>query len=112
MCIRDSARTARAWLLDSAGRESAVAQHFVAISTNLELTWQFGIPSANVFEFWDWVGGRFSLWSAIGLSLALAVGWAPFEQLLAGAQAMDEHFLAAPAAENLPLTVALSLIHT
>lgn len=102
-----NARTARAWLLASAGRESAVAQHFVAISTNLELTWQFGIPSANVFEFWDWVGGRFSLWSAIGLSLALAIGWRQFKQLLAGARAMDKHFIDAPADENLPLTLAL-----
>lgn len=102
-----NARTARAWLLDSAGRESAVAQHFVAISTNLELTWQFGIPSANVFEFWDWVGGRFSLWSAIGLSLALSIGWRQFKQLLAGARAMDKHFIDAPAEENLPLTLAL-----
>jgi glucose-6-phosphate isomerase len=68
-----------------------------AISTNLELTRQFGIAAENVFEFWDWVGGRFSLWSAIGLSLALAIGWRPFEQLLAGAHAMDQHFIDAPA---------------
>ena len=102
-----NARTARAWLLASAGRESAVAQHFVAISTNLQLTQQFGIPAANVFEFWDWVGGRFSLWSAIGLSLALAIGWRQFKQLLAGARAMDKHFIDAPASENLPLTLAL-----
>ena len=88
-----NARTARTWLLASAGRESAVAQHFVAISTNLELTEQFGIPAGNVFEFWDWVGGRFSLWSAIGLALALAIGWRQFKQLLAGARAMDTHFI-------------------
>ena len=102
-----NARTARAWLLAAAGRESAVGQHFVAISTNLELTRQFGISHDNVFEFWDWVGGRFSLWSAIGLSLALAIGWRQFKQLLAGARAMDRHFVEAPAAANLPLTLAL-----
>jgi glucose-6-phosphate isomerase len=102
-----NAHTARAWLLAAAGRESAVAEHFVAISTNLELTHQFGIAPANVFEFWDWVGGRFSLWSAIGLALALAIGWQQFARLLAGAQAMDQHFIDAPGAENLPLTLAL-----
>ncbi len=102
-----NARTARNWLLASASSEKAIARHFVAISTNQELTRQFGIPPDNVFEFWDWVGGRFSLWSAIGLSLALAIGWHQFEQLLAGAQAMDEHFEQAPARENLPLTLAL-----
>jgi len=102
-----NARTARDWLLATAGNESAVAQHFVAISTNLELTRQFGIPADKVFEFWDWVGGRFSLWSAIGLSLALAVGWRQFEQILAGARAMDRHFVDAPPAANLPLTLAL-----
>ena len=102
-----NARTARAWLLAAAGRESAVGQHFVAISTNLELTRQFGISPDNVFEFWDWVGGRFSLWSAIGLSLALAIGWRQFKQLLAGARAMDRHFVEAPATANLPLTLAL-----
>ncbi|MDP3137984.1 MAG: glucose-6-phosphate isomerase, partial [Burkholderiaceae bacterium] len=102
-----NARTARAWLLASAGRESAIAQHFVALSSNLELTQQFGIPAENVFELWDWVGGRFSLWSAIGLSLALAIGWRQFKRLLTGARAMDKHFIDAPPAENLPLTLAL-----
>ncbi len=102
-----NAHTARNWLLASAGDEAAVARHFVAISSNLALTAQFGIPAGNVFEFWDWVGGRFSLWSAIGLSLALAVGWHQFERLLAGAQAMDQHFVNAPARDNLPLTLAL-----
>ena len=102
-----NARTARDWLLATVVQESAIARHFVAISTNLELTRQFGISPENVFEFWDWVGGRFSLWSAIGLSLALAIGWKNFEQLLAGARAMDQHFIEAPAAENLPLTLAL-----
>ena len=102
-----NARTAREWILAAAGREGAIALHFVAISTNLELTRAFGIPAENVFEFWDWVGGRFSLWSAIGLSLALAIGWRQFKQLLAGAHAMDRHFINAPASENLPLTLAL-----
>ncbi|PKO93253.1 MAG: glucose-6-phosphate isomerase [Betaproteobacteria bacterium HGW-Betaproteobacteria-10] len=102
-----NARTARNWLLASAGRESAIGQHFVALSSNLELTEQFGIPADNVFEFWDWVGGRFSLWSAIGLSLALSIGWRQFKRLLTGARAMDKHFIEAPPAENLPLTLAL-----
>ena len=102
-----NAHTARNWLLASAADTDAIARHFVALSTNLDATWEFGIAAENVFEFWDWVGGRFSLCSAIGLSIALAVGWKHFEQLLAGARAMDEHFLAAPAAKNLPLTLAL-----
>ena len=102
-----NAHSARNWLLAAAASENAVAQHFVAISTNLELTRKFGIASDRVFEFWDWVGGRFSIWSAIGLALALAIGWRHFEQLLAGAKAMDEHFFAAPAEKNLPLTLAL-----
>jgi glucose-6-phosphate isomerase len=102
-----NAGSARAWLVGAAGSEAAVARHFVALSTALEATRQFGIPPANVFEFWDWVGGRFSLWSAIGLPIALAVGWGNFAQLLAGARAMDEHFTTAPAADNLPLTLAL-----
>ena len=103
-----NANTARAWLLAAAHDDpQAVARHFVALSTNLERTQAFGIAADNVFEFWDWVGGRFSLWSAIGLSLALAIGWKNFEQLLAGAHAMDRHFLEAPADRNLPLTLAL-----
>ncbi|WP_265946651.1 glucose-6-phosphate isomerase [Dechloromonas sp. A34] len=102
-----NARTARAWLLAAAGRESAVAGHFVAISSDLERTREFGITADNVFEFWSWVGGRFSLWSAIGLSLALAIGWKHFSRLQEGARAMDKHFFEAPASENLPLTLAL-----
>ena len=102
-----NAHTARNWLLAAAGDTDAVARHFVALSTNRDATWEFGIAAENVFEFWDWVGGRFSLWSAIGLSIALAVGWKHFAQLLAGAHAMDTHFLAAPAGDNLPLTLAL-----
>ncbi|MDR2173920.1 MAG: glucose-6-phosphate isomerase [Burkholderiales bacterium] len=103
-----NAATARAWLLAAAaGDEAAVARHFIALSTAREQTRAFGIADDNVFEFWDWVGGRFSMWSAIGLSLALAIGWRQFEQLLAGARAMDEHFASAPAADNLPLILAL-----
>lgn len=103
-----NARTARAWLLDAAnGDSTAIAKHFVAASTNLGATDEFGIARENVFEFWDWVGGRFSLWSAIGLPIALAVGYGNFSRLLAGAHDIDEHFFNAPIASNLPLTMAL-----
>ena len=102
-----NARTARQWLLAAANNEQAVARHFVAASTNLAATAEFGIAPENVFEFWDWVGGRFSLWSAIGLPIALAIGYRNFEQLLAGARDMDAHFFNAPAESNLPLSLAL-----
>lgn len=102
-----NAQTAKEWMLSRAGNLDFVPQHFVAISSNVELTKNFGIPPSNVFELWDWVGGRFSLWSAIGLSIALAIGWRNFEQLLAGACSMDEHFYNAPPESNLPLTLAL-----
>ncbi|MGE5489873.1 MAG: glucose-6-phosphate isomerase [Actinomycetota bacterium] len=102
-----NARTAREWLVAAAGSREAVARHFVAVSTNLQATTEFGIAPENVFEFWDWVGGRFSLWSAIGLPLALAIGYPQFEELLAGAHDMDEHFFTAPPEKNLPLTLAL-----
>ncbi len=103
-----NARTARDWLLAAAGQTAeAVAKHFVAASTNLKATREFGIADENVFEFWDWVGGRFSLWSAIGLPIALAVGYRNFTELLAGAHNLDRHFLEAPAEANLPLTLAL-----
>ena len=101
-----NAASARAWLVAALG-ETAVARHFVAVSTNLKAVAEFGINPDNAFEFWDWVGGRFSLWSAIGLPLALAVGMANFRQLLAGAAAMDEHFFSAPVEQNLPATLAL-----
>lgn len=91
-----NALSARKWLLDSAKDESAVAKHFVALSTNAKEVEKFGIDTANMFEFWDWVGGRYSLWSAIGLSIALSLGFENFEQLLAGAHAMDKHFLITP----------------
>ena len=90
-----NAASARAWLVGALG-EAAVARHFVAVSTNLSEVARFGIDPANAFAFWDWVGGRYSLWSAIGLPLALAIGYDNFEKLLAGAHAMDEHFFSAP----------------
>ena len=101
-----NAASARAWLVAALG-EAAVARHFVAVSTNLAEVARFGIDPSNAFAFWDWVGGRYSLWSTIGLPLALAVGYDNFEKLLAGAHAMDEHFFSAPSAENLPGLLAL-----
>jgi glucose-6-phosphate isomerase len=102
-----NAHTARNWIMAAANHDRAIAHHFVAASTNLAATAEFGIAPENVFEFWDWVGGRFSLWSAIGLPIALAVGFRNFEQLLTGAHDIDEHFFNAPAETNLPLTMAL-----
>ena len=102
-----NARTARAWFLRQAGDEAHVAKHFVALSTNAEAVRAFGIDPANMFPFWDWVGGRYSLWSAIGLSIALAIGFDNFRELLAGAHDMDEHFRTAPLAKNLPATLGL-----
>jgi glucose-6-phosphate isomerase len=101
-----NATSARAWLTQALG-ETAVARHFVAVSTNLPAVAAFGIDPTNTFEFWDWVGGRFSLWSAIGLPLALAIGMDNFRQLLAGGAAMDAHFFNTPIERNLPLTLAL-----
>jgi glucose-6-phosphate isomerase len=103
-----NAETARAWLLAALGTDtSAVAKHFVAVSTNLEAVSQFGIDTANVFGFWDWVGGRYSMDSAIGLSTMLAVGPERFAELLGGFHAMDEHFRAAPPEANLPMLMGL-----
>jgi glucose-6-phosphate isomerase len=102
-----NAHTARRWFLDSARDEAAVARHFVALSTNTEGVRQFGIDPANMFEFWDWVGGRYSLWSAIGLSIALAIGMDGFEQLLAGAHEVDEHFRTTPFERNIPVIMGL-----
>ncbi|MCF8199921.1 MAG: glucose-6-phosphate isomerase [Sulfuritalea sp.] len=101
-----NAASARHWLIQALG-EAAVSLHFVAVSTNLKEVAKFGIDPDNAFGFWDWVGGRYSLWSAIGLPVALAVGFDNFRQLLAGAHAMDEHFFSAPVAENLPGLLAL-----
>ncbi len=102
-----NAASARAWLIESLGSETAVGRHFVAVSTNRREVEAFGIDAADMFEFWDWVGGRYSLWSAIGLPIALAVGMDRFEELLAGAHDMDEHFRTAPLAENMPVVLAL-----
>jgi glucose-6-phosphate isomerase len=102
-----NACTARAWCLESLHSEAAIARHFVAVSTNREAVAAFGIDTQNMFEFWDWVGGRYSLWSAIGLPLALAVGMDRFMELLSGAHAMDEHFVAAPPERNMPIILAL-----
>lgn len=102
-----NARAARAWLVGALGDEAAVASHFVAVSTNAAAVAAFGIDTGNMFGFWDWVGGRFSLWSAIGLPIMLALGPARFDELLAGAHAMDAHFRSTPAASNLPVLMAL-----
>ncbi len=102
-----NAHTARRWLLDAAGDDTAVAKHFVALSTNVGEVEKFGIDTANMFEFWDWVGGRYSLWSAIGLSIALYIGMDRFEELLTGAYEMDEHFRTTPLSQNLPVILAL-----
>ncbi len=89
------------------GDEAAIARHFVALSTNRQRVIEFGIDPDNMFEFWDWVGGRYSLWSAIGLSIVLAIGMEQFEALLSGAHAVDEHFRTAPFSENIPVIMAL-----
>ena len=107
-----NALSARTWLLESASLESAkdnshVAKHFVALSTNAKAVAEFGIDTANMFQFWDWVGGRYSLWSAIGLSIALYVGMDNFEALLTGAHEMDVHFKTAPLEQNMPVILAL-----
>eukprot|EP00055_Hartaetosiga_balthica_P005600 m.16632 g.16632 ORF g.16632 m.16632 type:complete len:562 (-) comp4652_c1_seq1:150-1835(-) len=102
-----NATTAKTWFLESAKDASHVAKHFVALSTNKEKVSEFGIDTANMFEFWDWVGGRYSLWSAIGLSIALYVGFDNYEALLAGGHAMDNHFTSTPLESNIPVRLAL-----
>ncbi len=102
-----NAKSARDWLLATAKDESAVARHFAALSTNAKVVAEFGIDTNNMFEFWDCVGGRYSLWSAIGLSIALSIGYDNFEQLLSGAHEMDKHFRTAPIEQNIPTTLAL-----
>ena len=101
-----NATTARQWLVNALG-DTAVARHFVALSTNGKEVARFGIDVANMFEFWDWVGGRYSLWSAIGLPIAVGIGFERFEQLLAGGRAMDTHFRTAPVEANMPVILAL-----
>ena len=102
-----NANTARRWFLASGASEAAIAKHFVAVSTNAKKVAAFGIDTANMFGFWDWVGGRYSLWSAIGLPVMLAVGTEAFDELLAGAHEMDQHFRTTPWQENLPVLLAL-----
>jgi len=102
-----NAHSARQWLLNAVHDETAIARHFIAISTNTELVTRFGIDPENMFEFWDWVGGRYSLWSAIGLSIALYIGMDNFEQLLSGAHRVDEHFRTTPFERNIPVLMGL-----
>ena len=102
-----NARAAKAWLLEATDDSQAVAKHFIALSTNADRVAAFGIDPANMFEFWDWVGGRYSLWSAIGLSVALSVGFDHFEALLDGGFEMDEHFRTAPPKDNVPLLLGM-----
>lgn len=102
-----NAHSARDWFLKAAGDDKHVAKHFAALSTNAKAVGEFGIDTANMFEFWDWVGGRYSLWSAIGLSIVLSIGFDNFVELLSGAHAMDKHFSTTPAEKNLPVLLAL-----
>ena len=102
-----NAQTARSWFLSHAQDETFIAKHFVALSTNSTAVRAFGISPENMFEFWDWVGGRYSLWSAIGLSIALYIGYDRFEELLQGANDMDEHFRTTPFDSNMPVIMAL-----
>ncbi len=105
---RVNAQSARSWFLERMGSLDAIARHFVAISTNLAAADEFGIPAANVYPMWDWVGGRYSVWSPVGIPLAMAIGRSGFNDFLAGARALDEHFRSAPFAENLPVLMALA----
>lgn len=102
-----NAESAKKWFLETAKNEKAVAKHFVALSTNAKEVSKFGIDTNNMFEFWDWVGGRYSLWSAIGLSIAVYIGFENFEKLLSGAHEMDNHFRTAPLEKNIPVILAL-----
>ncbi len=102
-----NASTARAWLVDKLGSADAVKDHFAALSTNSAKVAEFGIDTSNMFEFWSWVGGRYSLWSAIGLSIACVIGMDEFEQLLQGGHDIDEHFRSTPLSENIPVVMAL-----
>ncbi|MBK0381283.1 glucose-6-phosphate isomerase [Mucilaginibacter segetis] len=102
-----NAHSARDWFIANGGADEDVAKHFVALSTNTEGVEKFGIDTNNMFEFWDWVGGRYSLWSAIGLSISLSVGFDNFTRLLSGAHAMDEHFKTAEFEQNIPVIMAL-----
>eukprot|EP00999_Lentomonas_sp_LEN2_P002265 NODE_358_length_1597_cov_72.344218_g326_i0.p1 GENE.NODE_358_length_1597_cov_72.344218_g326_i0~~NODE_358_length_1597_cov_72.344218_g326_i0.p1 ORF type:complete len:517 (+),score=115.42 NODE_358_length_1597_cov_72.344218_g326_i0:212-1552(+) len=102
-----NAQSAKKWFLSQGGSESDIAEHFVALSTNQKAVGEFGIDTKNMFAFWDWVGGRYSLWSAIGLSIAIYIGMDNFEQLLAGAHHMDQHFQSTALENNIPVIFAL-----
>jgi glucose-6-phosphate isomerase len=102
-----NAQSARQWFLETAKDEAAIAKHFAALSTNKKDVEKFGIDADNMFGFWDWVGGRYSLWSAIGLSIALYIGFDKFEELLEGGHAMDQHFRDTPVEQSLPVVLAL-----
>jgi glucose-6-phosphate isomerase len=102
-----NAKTARRWFLENAGEDADVGAHFIAASTNRKAAMEFGIREENVFEFWAWVGGRYSMWSSIGLPIALSVGFEGFIELLEGAHEMDRHFIEAPFAQNMPVLMAL-----
>ncbi len=102
-----NAHTARKWFMDQARDEAAIAKHFVALSTNAKAVETFGIDPANMFEFWDWVGGRYSIWSAIGLSIACSIGFKNYEEFLSGAHAMDRHFRNSMYDRNIPVLLAL-----
>ncbi|KUJ81473.1 glucose-6-phosphate isomerase [Microbulbifer flavimaris] len=104
---RQNALSARQWMLDAGCREDQLAQHFVAVSSNIVAAQDFGIAAENIFPMWSWVGGRYSLWSAIGLPIALGCGFDAYEQLLAGAHSMDRHFAEAPLSDNVPVLMAL-----
>ncbi len=102
-----NAHTAREWFLSNGAKDADIAKHFAALSTNAKDVAAFGIDTDNMFEFWDWVGGRYSLWSAIGLSISLGIGFDNFKQLLAGAHAIDKHFAETPFEENIPVILGL-----
>ena len=102
-----NANSAKEWFLKSAKDKKFVANHFIALSTNAKLVEEFGIDKENMFAFWDWVGGRYSLWSAIGMSIALNIGFDNFEHLLSGAHWMDNHFKTAPIEKNIPVILAM-----
>ena len=102
-----NANTAKKWFLDNGGSEKDIAKHFAALSTNTKAVTEFGIDPENMFEFWDWVGGRYSLWSAIGLSIACVIGYENFEELLKGAYSIDRHFKTAPFEKNIPVILGL-----
>ncbi len=102
-----NAQSARRWLLGQGGKENDVARHFIALSTNVGAVADFGVAPENMFTFWDWVGGRYSMWSAIGLPIALQCGYLAFEDMLRGAHAMDEHFRSSPLEQNMPALLAL-----